>query len=87
MIINSISLKFVDSYPTILRYVVDWLVTPKMLEVHYYLDFNYFYKLFASYNKCDQGKASEKEIYNDLMSISWYPLRWWGWCMSKDEEK
>lgn len=46
----------------ILRYVLDWFVTPKMLEVLYNndLDFSEFYKLFTCYNKYNQCKANKK---------------------------
>ena len=45
----------------ILRYVPDWFVTPKMLEVLYNndLDFSEFYKLLTCYNKYNQCKANK----------------------------
>ena len=44
---------FADAYPLVLRYISDWFVTPKMLEVldSNELDFNDLYKLFTWCNK------------------------------------
>ena len=57
-----------------LRYVPDWFVICKMLEVlcNNKLDFNKFYKLFTCYNKYTQHKAYKTEICKELISITWH---------------
>ena len=36
------------------------------------------------FKKC---KALKKRRSEELMPIAWYPIRWWCFCMSEDEEK
>lgn len=58
-----------DAYPLVLRYALDWFVTPKLLEV---LDNNEFDQFFTLYSKCNQYKAYKKELAKGLMLIAWH---------------
>ena len=43
--------------------------------------------LLAWHVKVKKRKELRKELNKELMSIAWYPKRWWSFCMSEDEEK
>ena len=32
-------------------------------------------------------KALEKELSEELMTVSWHPNRWWDWCVSEEGKK
>ena len=85
----TICVKTFDAYPIMSRYVSDWFVTPKILEVLYknYHYFNDSHELFTWCNKYNQCKTFIKEIEKELMSIRGHLLRWWDWYMSEDEKK
>ena len=35
----------------------------------------------AWYSKFEKCKALKKELNEELMLVTWQPLRWWGWCL------
>ena len=50
----------------------------------YYCNNNELIKWYDCYQK---RKAQKAQIEKELMPTAWYPLRWWDWCVPKDEEK
>ena len=44
-------------------------------------------KFFEWYDGFKKRKAQKANIKKELMPITWYPSRCWGWCMSEDEKK
>ena len=73
-----------------LQYVRDRFVTREGVAMWYddsgYCDDdeNNFFKWYDGYKKRKAQKASKKE---DLLPITWYPSRYWDWCISEDEKK
>ena len=35
----------------------------------------------AWYSKFEKCKALKKELNEELILVTWQPLRWWGWCL------
>ena len=47
-------------------------------------DENNFFKWYDGYKK---RKAQKAPIKEELLPIAWHLLRWWAWCISKDEKE
>ena len=82
--------KAVRDDPSSLGYVPDWFVTRERICMwydvsdHYADDEDNSFKWYDGYKRRKAQKASIKE---ELMSIAWYPSRWWNWCVSEDEKR
>ena len=44
-------------------------------------------RLLAWHIKFEKRKALKNVLNEELMPVAWYLNRWWGCCVSKDEEK
>ena len=44
-------------------------------------------RLIKWYEGYKSRKVQKAQIKKRLIRIAWHPLRWWDWCMSKDEKK
>ena len=44
-------------------------------------------KFFEWYEGYKKWKTQKAKIEDELMPITWYPSRYWDWCMSEDEKK
>ena len=44
-------------------------------------------KFFERYDGYQKRKAQKAKIKEELLPITWHPLRYWDWCMSEDEKK
>ena len=44
-------------------------------------------RLLGWHIRLKQRKAFKKETSQELMPVAWHPIRWWYWCMPKDERK
>ena len=51
---------------------------------HWNDDEDKFFEWYDGYKKRKVQKASIRE---GLLPISWYPSRYWDWCMSEDEKR
>ena len=71
-----------------LQYVPDWFVTQQQIKLQndnaYYCNND---KLTEWYDGYKKQKAQKALIKDKLMPITWYPSRWWNWCVPEDEKK
>ena len=80
--------KAVRDYLFSLRFVPDWFVTFKKLNLWY--DDNYVYndnEMIKWYERYKRRKAQKASIKEELLPITLHPSRWWDWCMSEDEKE
>ena len=48
-------------------------------------DFIVHVRLLPRYNKIEKCKVLKK-INQGLMPVAWHLIRWWNWCLLKDEK-
>ena len=60
----------------LLRHVPDWFVTQQQVKL----------RGAAWYKGYKKRKSQKALIKEELMPITWHLSRYWGWCMSEDEE-
>ena len=80
-----------------LQFVSDWFVTREGVDMcfddYYDDDGNHWGdddnedKFFERYDGYQKRKAQKAKIKEELLPITWHPLRYWDWCMSEDEKK
>ena len=74
--------------PSSLRFVPDWFVARETIDVWY--DHDYWYhddEMIERYDSYKKRKAQKASIKEELLPITWHPLRYWDWCMSEDEKR
>ena len=70
-----------------MQFVPDWFVTREQINL---------WDDEKCFNWYDDGKwydgykarnAQKPSIKQELMPITWHPLRWWDWCVPEDKKK
>ena len=78
------------------QHVSDWFVTRKWVDMwydDYDNDSNHWDdddnedKFFEWYEGYKKRKAEKAKIKEELLPITWYPSRWWDWCILEEEKK
>ena len=72
----------------LLEYIPDWFVTQHQIKIWHDDDGCYHDdKLIGWYNDYKKRRILKASIKEELLPISWHPLRYWDWCVSEDEKR